>query len=167
IINGLSKGFAMTGWRLGYMAANAHIVKACEKLQGQFTSGTNSITQRAAITALTGTMEPTHKMVQEFERRRKRVIELMQEIDGFRYAEPDGAFYVFPDVSHYFSRRCDGQEVNDANDLAMYLLNTAHVSTVSGSGFGDDRSLRISFANHIDNIEKGFTRIKSALEKLH
>ncbi|MBD0279486.1 MAG: pyridoxal phosphate-dependent aminotransferase, partial [Flavisolibacter sp.] len=116
IINGLSKGFAMTGWRLGYMAANAHIVKACEKLQGQFTSGTNSITQRAAITALTGTMEPTHKLVQEFERRRKRVIELMQEIDGFRYAEPDGAFYVFPDVSHYFSRRCDGQEVNDAND---------------------------------------------------
>lgn len=167
IINGLSKGFAMTGWRLGYMAANAHIVKACEKLQGQFTSGTNSITQRAAITALTGTMEPTHKMVQEFERRRKRVIELMQEIDGFKYAEPDGAFYVFPDVSHYFGRRCDGQEVNDANDLSMYLLNTAHVSTVSGSGFGDDRSLRISFANHIDNIEKGFTRIKSALEKLH
>lgn len=166
IINGLSKGFAMTGWRLGYMAAPVEIAKACEKLQGQFTSGTNSITQRAAITALTAPLDATHEMVKEFERRRKRVMELMHTIEGFRFAEPDGAFYAFPCVDFYFGKS-DGEEViRNADDLCMYLLNKAHVSTVTGTAFGDSQCLRLSFANSMENIEKGFARIAEALKKL-
>jgi aspartate aminotransferase len=166
IINGLSKGFAMTGWRLGYMAAPVEIAKACEKLQGQFTSGTNSITQRAAITALTAPLDATHEMVKEFERRRKRVMELMHTIEGFRFAEPDGAFYAFPCVDFYFEKS-DGEEViKNADDLCMYLLNKAHVSTVTGTAFGDSQCLRLSFANSMENIEKGFARIAEALKKL-
>ncbi len=166
IINGLSKGFAMTGWRLGYMAAPVEIAKACEKLQGQFTSGTNSITQRAAITALTAPLDATHEMVKEFERRRKRVMELMHTIEGFRFAEPDGAFYAFPCVDFYFGKT-DGEEViRNADDLCMYLLNKAHVSTVTGTAFGDSQCLRLSFANSMENIEKGFARIAEALKKL-
>src|SRR5918993_1730695 len=102
VINGLSKGFAMTGWRLGYMAAPVEIAKACDKLQGQFTSGTNAVTQRAAITALTSPLDATHKMVEEFTRRRSRVMELMHNIEGFRFAEPSGAFYAFPRIDFYF-----------------------------------------------------------------
>jgi aspartate aminotransferase len=166
IINGLSKGFAMTGWRLGYMAATVEIAKACEKLQGQFTSGTSSITQRAAITALTAPLDATHEMVKEFERRRKRVMELMHGIEGFKFSEPDGAFYAFPCVDFYFGKS-DGEEViKNADDLCMYLLNKAHVSTVTGSAFGDSQCLRLSFANSMENIEKGFARITEALKKL-
>jgi aspartate aminotransferase len=166
IINGLSKGFAMTGWRLGYMAAPVEIAKACEKLQGQFTSGTSSITQRAAITALTAPLDATHEMVKEFERRRKRVMELMHGIEGFKFSEPDGAFYAFPCVDFYFGKS-DGEEViKNADDLCMYLLNKAHVSTVTGSAFGDSQCLRLSFANSMENIEKGFARIAEALKKL-
>jgi aspartate aminotransferase len=166
IINGLSKGFAMTGWRLGYMAAPVEIAKACEKLQGQFTSGTSSITQRAAITALTAPLDATHEMVKEFERRRKRVMELMHGIEGFKFSEPDGAFYAFPCVDFYFGKS-DGEEViKNADDLCMYLLNKAHVSTVTGSAFGDSQCLRLSFANSMENIEKGFARITEALKKL-
>lgn len=166
VINGLSKGFAMTGWRLGYMAASAEIVKACEKLQGQFTSGTCSITQRTAIAALTTNMQPTTEMVKEFTRRRKKIMELMKSIEGFEFAEPDGAFYVFPCVDHYFGRSDANDTINNADDLSMYLLNKGHVSTVTGSAFGDGRSIRISFANSMSNIEKGFERISSALSKL-
>jgi aspartate aminotransferase len=166
IINGLSKGFAMTGWRLGYMAAPAPLAKACEKLQGQFTSGTNAVTQRAAITALTGTLEPTFEMTKEFKRRKERMLQLMRGIEGMEFAEPDGAFYAFPCVDHYYGRS-DGEEtINNADDLTMYLLNKAHVSTVTGSAFGDDRSIRISFANNMENIEKGMERIHTALRKL-
>jgi aspartate aminotransferase len=166
IINGLSKGFAMTGWRLGYMAAPIEIAKACEKLQGQFTSGTSSITQRAAITALTAPLDATYEMVKEFERRRKRVMELMHGIEGFKFSEPDGAFYAFPCVDFYFGKS-DGEEVvKNADDLCMYLLNKAHVSTVTGSAFGDSQCLRLSFANSMENIEKGFARIAEALKKL-
>jgi aspartate aminotransferase len=166
IINGLSKGFAMTGWRLGYMAAPVEIAKACEKLQGQFTSGTSSITQRAAITALTAPLDATHEMLKEFERRRKRVMELMHGIEGFKFSEPDGAFYAFPCVDFYFGKS-DGEEViKNADDLCMYLLNKAHVSTVTGSAFGDSQCLRLSFANSMENIEKGFARITEALKKL-
>ena len=166
VINGLSKGFAMTGWRLGYLAAPVEIAKACDKLQGQFTSGTNAITQRAAITALTSPLDATHEMVKEFERRRKRVTELMKGIRGFRFAEPDGAFYAFPCIEYYFGKS-DGEEViNNADDLCMYLLNKGHVSTVTGSAFGDDQCIRLSFANSMQNIEKGFERIGEALSKL-
>ena len=166
IINGLSKGFAMTGWRLGYMAAPVEIAKACDKLQGQFTSGTNAVTQRAAITALTSPLDATTEMVEEFARRRRRVMELMHEIEGFRFAEPDGAFYAFPCVDFYFGKKDGDDVIQNADDLAMYLLNKGHVSTVTGSAFGDDHCLRLSFANSMPNIEKGFARIKEALGRL-
>ena len=166
IINGLSKGYAMTGWRLGYLAAPKEIARACEKLQGQFTSGANAITQRAAITALTGPKEPSMQMVAEFKTRRERVMQLMKEIEGFEFAEPDGAFYAFPRVNSLFGKSDGEQKINNADDLAMYLLNQAHVSTVTGSAFGDDDCLRISFANNLQNIEKGFDRIRTALSKL-
>jgi aspartate aminotransferase len=166
IINGLSKGFAMTGWRLGYMAAPVEIAKACDKLQGQFTSGTNAVTQRAAIAALSSSLDATHEMVKEFGRRRERTMELLRGIEGFRFAEPDGAFYAFPCVDYYFGKS-DGEEViKNADDLCMYLLNKAHVSTVTGSAFGDAQCIRISFANSMQNIEKGFERIREALKKL-
>jgi len=166
VINGLSKGFAMTGWRLGYLAAPKEIAKACEKLQGQFTSGTNAVTQRAAIVALTAPLDTCHVMVQEFRRRRERVLDLMSQIEGFRFAQPDGAFYAFPCVDHYFGRKDSGQVIEDADGLAMYLLNKGHVSTVTGSAFGDEHCLRISYANSMQNIEKGFERIVDALKKL-
>jgi len=166
IVNGLSKGFAMTGWRLGFIAAPVHVAKACEKLQGQFTSGACSVTQRAAIAALTSPLDTTNEMVEEFVRRRKRTMELMKEIKGFNFSEPDGAFYAFPCVDYYFGMS-DGQTtINNADDLCMYLLNTAHVSTVTGSAFGDEQCIRISFANSMQNIEKGFERIKGALSRL-
>jgi aspartate aminotransferase len=167
IINGLSKGFAMTGWRLGYLAAPKEVAKACEKLQGQFTSGTNAVTQRAAITALTSSLDATKEMVQEFERRKKRVMQLMNELEGFEFVEPDGAFYAFPRVHHYFSKSDDDEVIKNADDLTMYLLNKANVSTVTGSAFGDDECIRISYANNMENIEKGFVRIKEVLQKLH
>ncbi|HEU4901643.1 MAG TPA: pyridoxal phosphate-dependent aminotransferase [Flavisolibacter sp.] len=166
VINGLSKGFAMTGWRLGFLAASATIAKACEKIQGQFTSGTNAVTQRAAITALTSPLDATQKMVEEFGKRRKRVMELMAGIEGFHFAEPDGAFYAFPCIDSYFGKS-DGEEtIRNADDFAMYLLNKGHVSTVTGSAFGDEQCIRISFANSMENIEKGLSRIKEAVGKL-
>ncbi len=167
IINGLSKGFAMTGWRLGYIAAPVTIAKAADKLQGQFTSATCSITQRAAIVALTGDLRPTHAMVEEFRKRRKRVLELISETPGLVCSEPPGAFYVFPDVHVYFGKTTpSGNVVADADDLCMYLLNDAHVSSVSGKAFGEPDCIRLSFANSIENLEKGFVKIKNALSAL-
>jgi aspartate aminotransferase len=166
VINGLSKGFAMTGWRLGYLAAPKEIARACEKLQGQFTSGTNAIAQRAAITALTAPLDATMNMVKEFKVRRERVMTLMRDIAGFEYAEPDGAFYAFPCVDYYFGKSMGEYMVNSADDLTMYLLNVANVTTVTGSAFGDDKCIRISFANSMQNIEKGFERITKALNDL-
>lgn len=166
VINGLSKGFAMTGWRLGYLAAPKEIAKACEKLQGQFTSGTNAITQRAAIAALSGPLTATENMVKEFARRKKKVMSLMHEIEGFRFTEPDGAFYAFPRIDHYFGKSNGTDTIRNADDLSMYLLHKGHVSTVTGSAFGDDHCIRLSFANSMENIEKGFERIKQALEAL-
>jgi aspartate aminotransferase len=166
IVNGLSKGFAMTGWRLGFIAAPVEIAKACDKLQGQFTSGTNAVTQRAAITALTSSLAPTQKMVEEFAKRRTKVLDLMKGIDGFRFPEPDGAFYAFPCVDYYFGKQDGGDIIKNADDLSMYLLNKGHVSTVTGSAFGDDHCIRLSFANSMENIEKGFARIGEALAKL-
>jgi aspartate aminotransferase len=166
LVNGLSKGYAMTGWRLGYIAANATIAKACEKIQGQVTSGATAITQRAAITALTSDMKPTAMMVAEFTKRRHRVMELMADIPGIVCNEPQGAFYVFPQVNQYIGKADGDHVLNSADDLCMYLLNKAHVSTVTGSAFGEPNCIRISFANSMENIEKGFARIKEALGKL-
>ncbi|HRP18541.1 MAG: pyridoxal phosphate-dependent aminotransferase [Chitinophagaceae bacterium] len=167
IINGLSKGFAMTGWRIGYVAAHKDLVKACEKIQGQFTSGTNSIAQRATIAALTESLEPSFAMVEEFTKRRKRVMELLKDFPLLSCVEPDGAFYVFPEVKNYFGKKAeDGSVIQNSSDLCMYLLNTAHVSTVAGSAFGAPDNIRLSFANSLKNIEEGYGRIKVALEKL-
>lgn len=167
IVNGLSKGYAMTGWRLGYIAAHPAIAKACEKIQGQTTSGANAVTQRAAIAALTGDSKPSAMMVEEFTKRRKRVMELLNGIPGIACSEPEGAFYVFPDVKRYFGKS-DGEEtIANADDLCMYLLNKAHVSTVTGKAFGEPNCIRISFANSMANIEKGFGRIIEALAKLN
>jgi len=166
VINGLSKGYAMTGWRLGYIAAHASVAKACEKIQGQVTSGANAVTQRAAIAALTGDMKPTAMMVTEFTKRRKRVMELLKEIPFIECSEPQGAFYVFPKVSHYFGKKDGDELIENADDLCMYLLNKAHVSAVTGKAFGEPNCIRISFANSMENIEKGFAKIKAALGKL-
>lgn len=166
IVNGLSKGFAMTGWRLGYIAAHAEIAKACEKVQGQFTSGTNSITQKAAVVALTTDLRPTMEMVQEFTRRRKRVLEIVKEIPGIQCSAPDGAFYIFPDVSAYFGKKNGDTVISNAGDLCMYLLNNAHVSSVMGDAFGDRNCIRFSFANSMEKIEEGWGRIRRALGEL-
>jgi len=166
IVNGLSKGFAMTGYRLGYIAANTTVAKACEKIQGQFTSGANAITQRAAITALTTDLRPSMEMTKEFTRRRKRILELLKEIPGTHGAEPDGAFYIFPVVKAFFGKSDGETTINNADDLCMYLLNKANVSTVTGRAFGEPDCIRISFANSMEKIEAAMGRIKETLSKL-
>lgn len=167
VINGLSKGYAMTGWRVGYMAAPLPIAKACEKLQGQFTSATNSIAQRAAIAALLGDMKPTEDMLTAFVSRREKVMKLIGEIPNIICNKPSGAFYIFPDVSYYFGKHTkDGRAINNADDLCMYLLNSAHVSTVTGAAFGEPKCIRLSFANSLENIEKGFLKLKLAFQEL-
>lgn len=166
IINGLSKGFAMTGWRLGYTASSVEIAKACEKLQGQFTSGTCSITQKAAVVALTTDLRPSIEMTEEFARRRKRVLELVSEIPGIKCTEPEGAFYIFPDVSAYYGKSDGTTTISNSADFCMYLLNTAHVSSVMGEAFGEPACVRFSFANSMEKIEEGWKRIKEALSKL-
>lgn len=167
IVNGLSKGFAMTGWRLGYIAANAEVAKACEKVQGQFTSGPNSIAQKAAVTALTTDLRPSMEMAKEFTRRRARVLEIVKDIPGVICTKPEGAFYIFPDVSAYYGKMDGESVISNANDLCMYLLNNAHVSSVMGDAFGEPKCVRFSFANSMEKIEEGWTRIKKALAKLH
>jgi len=166
LINGLSKGFAMTGWRLGYTASNITIAKAMEKLQGQFTSGTCSITQKAAVVALTGDLRPSLEMTEEFTRRRARTLELVKAIPGFKCFEPEGAFYVFPDVSSYYGKSNGTEAIKNASDFSMYLLNTAHVSSVMGDAFGEPNCVRFSFANSMQNIERAWKRIADALSAL-
>ena len=166
IINGLSKGFAMTGWRLGYIAANATVAKACEKVQGQFTSGANSITQKAAVTALTADLRPSMEMKEEFARRRSRVLELLKDIPGLPCSAPDGAFYVFPDVSYYYGKSDGETKIENASGLSLYLLSKAHVTSVMGDAFGEPACVRFSFANSMKNIEEGWKRIKTALAAL-
>ena len=166
IINGLSKGYAMTGYRLGYIAANPDVIKACEKLQGQYTSGTNAATQRGAIAALTGDLAPSVEMNKEFGLRRERMLGLLKAIPGIQIAEPDGAFYVFPVVTAYFGKKNGEELIKDADDLCMYLLNTAHVSTVTGRAFGEPTCIRISFANSMQKIEDAMARITAALANL-
>ncbi len=166
IVNGLSKGFAMTGWRLGYIAAATEIAKACEKIQGQFTSGTNSIAQRSAIVALDSPLDATHEMVKQFKERKVRSNGTDQRYSGNKLCEPEGAFYIFPEVKKYFGKKAGSEQIKNAGDLCMYLLNTSHVSTVSGDAFGEPSCIRISFANNMKNIEEGLKRIKKGLEAL-
>ncbi len=167
IVNGLSKGFAMTGWRLGYIAASVEVAKACEKLQGQFTSGTNSIAQRAAIIALNSSLDASFEMVKEFKRRKERVMEFISKMKGVKCMEPEGAFYIFPDVSYFFGKTDGETTIQNSPDLCMYLINKANVSTVMGDAFGASNNMRISFANSMEKIEKGYSRIADALAKLN
>ena len=166
LINGLSKGFAMTGWRLGYIAANVEVAKACEKLQGQFTSATCSITQKAAVVALTTDLKPSYEMAEEFTRRRAKVMEIIKNVPGIICSEPEGAFYIFPDVSSYYGKSDGTNVITNSADFSMYLLNTAHVSSVMGEAFGEPKCVRFSFANSMVNIERAWVRIIDALAKL-
>ncbi len=167
IINGLSKGFAMTGYRLGYVACtNTDLIKACDKIQGQITSGANAVTQQGAVAALKGDIAPSLAMRDEFEARKKMVMAMLAEIPGIRLSEPDGAFYVFPDVSSYFGKKAGGMPISNADELAMYLLEKAHVSTVTGGAFGEPNCIRISYAASREDLKKGFGRIKQALASL-
>lgn len=166
VVNGFAKGFAMTGWRLGYMAAPKELIQACDKLQSQFTSGANSIAQRAAITALTADLSPSMDMVKAFKERKEYIIPALSAIPGVKISEPEGAFYAFPDLSSFFGKS-DGQTViNNADDMAMYLLNTAHVIGVSGAAFGGDNCMRFSFATSMDQLKEGVKRIEAALGRL-
>ncbi len=166
IVNGLSKGFAMTGWRVGYIAASETIAKACEKIQGQFTSGTNSIAQRAAIAALREDLRPTQEMVKEFAARRELVLQLVSKIPGIQCPSPEGAFYIFPDMRAYFGRWDGEQQIKNAADLSMFLLHKAHVSSVMGDAFGEPNCIRFSFANSREKIKEGWARIQQALGSL-
>ncbi|MCE2675405.1 MAG: pyridoxal phosphate-dependent aminotransferase [Sediminibacterium sp.] len=166
VINGLSKGFAMTGWRLGYTASSVELAKAMEKLQGQFTSGTCSITQKAAVTALIGDLKPSIEMTEEFTRRRAKTLVLVNDIPGFKCFAPQGAFYVFPDVSAYYGKSDGTTTIKNAPDFSMYILNEANVSSVMGDAFGEPNCVRFSFANSMPNIERAWARIKEALAKL-
>ncbi len=166
IVNGLSKGFAMTGWRLGYVAGPKEVVQACEKLQGQFTSGTNSIAQRAAITALSAGLAPTQEMREAFHQRRDFVINALRDINGVDINTPQGAFYAFPNISAFFGKSNGDITINNDEDLCMYLLHTAHISTVKGSAFGNDSCIRISFATSMEKLEEAMKRMKDALSQL-
>ena len=166
IINGVSKAYAMTGWRIGYIAAPLWLAKAVTKLQGQYTSGASSIAQKAAEAAYCGPQDCVEQMRVAFERRRDLIVSLFKAIDGMRVNVPDGAFYLFPEVSAFFGRRAGDTVINDANDLALYLLNEAHVATVSGDAFCCPGYLRMSYATSDDNIREAARRIDEALKKL-
>jgi aspartate aminotransferase len=166
VINGLSKGFAMTGWRLGYMAAAKEIATACEKIQSQFTSATCSITQKAAVAALTGNLEPTRQMTEMFRKRKNLVQTALSKIPNIYCNNPEGAFYFFPDISYYLNRKFDNLYIQTASDLCMYLLNHAHVSLVTGEAFGNPDCIRISYAASEKQLAEACNRIANALAKL-
>lgn len=166
-VNGMSKGFAMTGWRLGYIGAPKEIAQACEKLQGQFTSGTNSIAQRAALFALESDLKPTQEMANAFHRRRDLVLSLLKEIDGFKLNIPEGAFYVFPDVSSYFGKSDGNTTIHNCEDLCMYILHNANVSMVGGDSFGAPECVRLSYATSDEKLIEAMHRIKNVLLKLN
>ncbi len=165
-VNGFAKGFAMTGWRVGYIGAPTWIAKACNKMQGQITSANCSIAQRAALTALTSDLGPTKEMAEEYLRRRDIVHGLLQEIDGVKVNMPTGAFYFFPDVSSYFGKSSGATKINDASDLALYILEDAHVSVVTGDAFGDPDCIRLSYAASEADLREAIQRIKTSLAKL-
>lgn len=162
-VNGVAKAFAMTGWRIGYIGAPEFIAKACEKLQGQFTSGANSISQRATLAAITGTLEPTKAMAAEYLNRRNLVLQRIKEIEGVVSNVPDGAFYVFPDFSSFIGKTLKGHKINSTRDLCYYLLEEAHVSVVSGEAFGNPECIRISYSLKEADLNYAFDRIKEAL----
>ena len=162
-VNGVSKAFAMTGWRIGYIGAPEWIARACNKLQGQVTSGANCIAQRAVITALTESPNKISGMVKEFKNRRNLIIKLLNEIDGIKCNIPDGAFYVFPDISHFFGKKIGESQINNATDMSMFLLENSLVATVTGDAFGNGDCIRISYAASEKQIVEAISRIKKVL----
>ena len=163
-VNGMSKAFAMTGWRIGYMGAPEWIAKACTKVQGQITSGANAIAQRASITALKAPKSKIQYMVDEFKRRRDLVLELLSEIDGFKLNVSEGAFYVFPDVSSFFGKTLRGRNIHNATEFSLYLLEEAMVATVTGEAFGDANCIRFSYAASEKDLREAIRRIKESLQ---
>lgn len=166
IVNGVSKAYAMTGWRIGFIAGPQWIVSACNKLQGQYTSGPCSVSQKAAEAAYTGTQAPVKEMREAFERRRDLIVKLAKEIPGFEVNVPQGAFYLFPKCSSYFGKSAGGRTIKDASDLTMYLLEVGHVACVGGAAFGAPECIRMSYATSDENIIEAMRRIKEALAKL-
>ena len=162
-VNGVSKAFAMTGWRIGYIGGPEWVARACNKMQGQVTSGANCIAQRAVITALQENPLKIQYMVDEFKERRDLILELLNDIEGFKCNKPEGAFYVFPDVSHYFGKTINGVTINNASEMSMFLLEEALVATVTGDAFGDPNCIRISYAASIDQLTEAVSRIKNIL----
>ncbi len=162
-VNGLAKAFAMTGWRVGYIGAPEWIAKACTKMQGQITSGTNCIAQRAAITAVLAPVSKVQFMIDEFQKRRDMVLELLGEIDGFKLNIPAGAFYVFPDVTAFFGKTIKGKTIQTANDFSMFLLEEANVATVTGEAFGAPNCVRLSYAASVEQLQEAIKRIKEVL----
>ncbi len=167
VVNGVSKAYAMTGWRIGYIGAPKWIAQACNKLQGQITSGASSISQKAACAALNADLTTVNEMKEIFQKRCDLVFKLLSEIKGIKTFKPDGAFYYFPDVTYFFGKSFEDTTINNAGDLCMYLLNKAHVATVTGSAFGDPNCIRLSYATSEDNIIEALKRIKTALDKLN
>ncbi|MEL6866464.1 MAG: aminotransferase class I/II-fold pyridoxal phosphate-dependent enzyme, partial [Bacteroidota bacterium] len=165
-VNGFSKGFAMTGWRLGYMGAPLEIAKACGKMQGQFTSGATAFGQKAAAVALNSDMSPTYKMCEAFRQRRDMVIGLLKQIPGFKVNHPEGAFYIFPDISNYFGKSDGETRIDNADDFCNYLLMNAHVAVVSGSAFGADNCFRLSYAASEEQLREAVKRIGEAVGRL-
>ena len=164
-VNGVSKAFAMTGWRIGYIGGPAEIARACNKMQGQITSGANCIAQRAVITALDAPVSKIQYMIDRFKSRRTLIIDLLKEIKGFVITEPEGAFYVFPDVSYFFGKTLKGHKINDATDFSMFLLEEALVATVTGEAFGSPNCIRLSYAASEAEIEEAMKRIKNAVSE--
>ncbi|TSE07501.1 MULTISPECIES: pyridoxal phosphate-dependent aminotransferase [Aquimarina] len=162
-VNGVAKAFAMTGWRIGYIGAPATIARACNKMQGQVTSGANCIAQRAVITALEAPVSKIQYMVDEFKERRKLILNLLSEIPGFECNEPEGAFYVFPDISYYFGKTIKGHTIENATDFSMFLLEESNVATVTGVAFGNGNCIRISYAASKEQIIEAIKRIKEAV----
>jgi aspartate aminotransferase len=163
LVNGVSKAYAMTGWRIGYMAAPAWLVKACDKLQGQTTTGATTVAQKAATAALTGDQSCVKEMNIAFRRRKELVVKMVRDIPGIKLYDPDGAFYVFPKVDFYYGKSYKGQVIKGSSDLCLYLLEEAHIATVPGDAFGDDACIRISFATSDEKLIDAMTRMKNAL----
>ena len=160
-VNGVAKAFAMTGWRIGYLGAPEWLAKACTKLQGQSTSGANCIAQKATIAALDANVNQIKYMIDEFSERRKLIIDLLSEIEGFKLNNPDGAFYIFPDISYFFDKTINGFEIKNSTDFSLFILEKAHVATVTGEAFGSPNNIRISYAASRENIKRAVERIKS------
>ena len=166
VVNGVSKAYAMTGWRIGFIAAPEWIVKGCNKLQGQYTSGPSSISQKAAVAAYTASQECVETMRKAFERRRDLIVSLIKDIPGLEVNEPEGAFYVFPKCSSFFGKSDGSRAICNSTDFALYLLEVGHVATVAGDAFGDPECFRISYATSDDNIREAMSRVKAALARL-